>query len=67
MTVSKKGEGFLECRVDVGGKISNRKVRIHFLFQPLSRNLVVPISHCVHVSFHNRVSTLPTPSSRSVP
>jgi pyruvate kinase len=67
MTVTKKGQGFLECRVDVGGKISNRKVRIQFHFLPLLCNFAVPISSCVLVSSHDRVSTLPTPFSRSVP
>jgi pyruvate kinase len=32
MTVTSKGANYLECRVDVGGKISNRKVRTHIIF-----------------------------------
>jgi pyruvate kinase len=36
MTVTSKGAEFLECRVDVGGKISNRKVRRHVIFSFLN-------------------------------
>ena len=30
LTVSSKGKGYLDCTVNVGGKISNRKVRVQY-------------------------------------
>jgi len=42
LTVSGKGEGFLECTVDVEGKISNRKVCLNVIFcRTLSNELYI--------------------------